>query len=675
MKLHYRSEIDGLRALTILPVVFFHAGFDLFSGGYIGVDVFFVISGYLITNLILKELDNKTFSLINFYERRARRILPALYLVILVVSILSYFFLTRSEISNYFSSVISTVLFSSNFYFWKSTPYFDSNSDLQPLLHTWSLSIEEQFYIFFPVLLLFVYKYFKKNIIIFFSICFFTSLFLCQFLALKTGNNLNFYFTLSRAWELTLGAMTAYYLNKNKTKLPLIFSNFLSFLGLSLIITSIFIFDKYSLHPSILTVLPAIGTVLVIIFTKKKTLIEKVLSNKILVSIGLASYSLYLWHQPLLVFGRIYFDNFLLEHKIFILVLSLILAYLSFYFIEKLFRNRNKVSLKSFLKFLLLSFLIIFIFSITNINNFNSNSKNSTEAKLAKLLLNNQAVYAPNMDGRQFIKFRIFYENSNPNTLVIGSSRMMQVASNSYDKELINLSVGGGSIEDHITITEMALEKFNSKKILIGLDPWLFNKYQGQKRWKSLNKEYSLSLENIKSSRIKNKVININSSKKEWKLLEYFYNKLNIRKIVPANNNIKNNKKEIILRDGSRVYAKKDEIKDIKPGIINYSMERYEFSEKNFELYSQFLNYLKNVRNVDLVFVLTPYYPDAYKLTIEKKPIYLQIEKKYRELAKSYNIKVIGSYDSFVAGCNKNEFYDLTHPKESCMKKIIKKIN
>ena len=168
MTLKYRSEIDGLRALTILPVVFFHAGFDLFSGGYIGVDVFFVISGYLITNLILKELNNNTFSLLDFYERRARRILPALYLIIFVITILSYFFLTRSEISEYFKSVISTVLFSSNIYFWKSSPYFDANSDLQPLLHTWSLSIEEQFYIFFPILLILVFKYFKKYTLIFF---------------------------------------------------------------------------------------------------------------------------------------------------------------------------------------------------------------------------------------------------------------------------------------------------------------------------------------------------------------------------------------------------------------------------------------------------------------------------------------------------------------------------
>ena len=157
MDFKYRSEIDGLRAIAVIPVVFFHAGFNFFSGGYVGVDVFLVISGYLITTIILKGLENKTFSIINFYERRARRILPALIFIIFITSILSFIFLTRSELSSYFRSVIATLLFYSNFYFWKTSPYFKAESDLEPLLHTWSLSIEEQFYLLFPLLLIFFF--------------------------------------------------------------------------------------------------------------------------------------------------------------------------------------------------------------------------------------------------------------------------------------------------------------------------------------------------------------------------------------------------------------------------------------------------------------------------------------------------------------------------------------
>ena len=216
MKIKYRGEIDGLRALAVFPVVFFHAGFNLFNGGFVGVDIFFVISGYLITSIILRELEDNTFSLTHFYERRARRILPALFLVIFVTSLLSFVFLTRSELGSYFKSVNATLLLYSNFYFWKTVPYFQSESDLEPLLHTWSISIEEQFYIIFPILLILLNKYFRKSIIFFLTTGFILSLIFSHWAALNTSGVLNFYFTPSRAWELALGGIAAYYLFKKK---------------------------------------------------------------------------------------------------------------------------------------------------------------------------------------------------------------------------------------------------------------------------------------------------------------------------------------------------------------------------------------------------------------------------------------------------------------------------
>ena len=147
----YKPHIDGLRALAVLPVIFFHAGFEIFQGGFIGVDIFFVISGYLITNIILKDLKKNTFKISNFYIRRARRILPALFLVTLSSLIISIFLMSEEEIKFFSRQAISVVLFISNFFFWNNTGYFNPNSELQPLLHTWSLGVEEQFYIFFPL--------------------------------------------------------------------------------------------------------------------------------------------------------------------------------------------------------------------------------------------------------------------------------------------------------------------------------------------------------------------------------------------------------------------------------------------------------------------------------------------------------------------------------------------
>jgi len=398
MLIKYRSEIDGLRALAILPVIFFHAGFGFFSGGFVGVDIFFVISGYLITTVIIKELNNNIFSFKNFYERRARRILPALIFVILITSFISFIFLTQSELASYFKSVISTLLFFSNFYFYKTTPYFQSESDLEPLLHTWSLSIEEQFYIIFPIALWLFYKFFKRYILLFYIFSFISSLFICQFLALKTGGTLNFYFTFSRVWELALGAICAYLIIHKNLSFSILVKNLLSIIGISLIIFSIFFFNRQTVYPSFYTLFPTVGTAFIILFADKNSFIKKILSIKLFVSIGLISYSLYLWHQPLLAFGRIHFDDFSTIQKLISLLLSLLLSIFSYYFIEKIFRNKNKIDFKSFFKIGLMTSILLILFSYLSINFFSS--KNSTEALLAKLLVKNNAVYSTKMDER-----------------------------------------------------------------------------------------------------------------------------------------------------------------------------------------------------------------------------------------------------------------------------------
>ena len=154
----YRSEIDGLRALAVLPVIFFHAGFELFSGGFVGVDVFLVISGYLITTIIISEMSEGKFSILKFYERRARRILPALFFVMLVSLPFAWLWLTPKDLKDFGQSLIATSTFSSNILFWLESGYFDTATELKPLLHTWSLAVEEQYYILFPIFLLITWR-------------------------------------------------------------------------------------------------------------------------------------------------------------------------------------------------------------------------------------------------------------------------------------------------------------------------------------------------------------------------------------------------------------------------------------------------------------------------------------------------------------------------------------
>lgn len=679
MKVNYRPEIDGLRALAVFPVVLYHGGFSFFGGGFIGVDVFFVISGYLITTIILKDLEENSFSLINFYERRARRILPALFLVIIFSSILAFVFLTRSEVGSYFRSVVASILFYSNYYFYKTTPYFRSESDLEPLIHTWSLSIEEQFYVIFPLFLIFLNKYFKDKILIILILGFLFSLIVCHIAALKTGGTFNFYFTLTRAWELALGSISAYFIFKNKINLTKKINNFISFIGLFLIIFPIFYFTRQTIYPSFYTLIPTIGTVLIILFADKSTFANKILSKKFLVSIGLVSYSFYLWHQPLYAIGRIYFDNFSDTLKISSLAVSLILSYFSYTFIEKIFRNKKKINSKTFLKYILFFLLILLSFSYINIDLFDAKSKNGTESRLAKLLSEKDAVYSSKMDDRQFIKYRIIYENNDPYTIVVGSSRIMQIGNDIYDKKVLNLGVSGASIEDQITISLMALEKFSPNQIILSADPWLFNKDHNQRRWRSISKQFKLSLENIDSLNKKSKILDldtfvVNQNKVE-KFLEEIYKLINIRRLNLEIEDKNHNQKTIILNDGKRVYSESDKFKNVKAKTIEYSMYSYNFSNEYYSMYNNFINYLTKVQNLEVILVLSPYHKPSYELTIQKKPYYLDIEKKFKDLAKGNNIQIIGSYDASKVGCTDSSFYDAMHPDENCMKKVINNIN
>ena len=681
MDLKYRSEIDGLRALAVFPVVFFHAGFELFEGGFVGVDIFFIISGYLITSIIIRELKNHSFSLINFYERRARRILPALFFVIFFVTILSYIFLSRSELGAYFKSIVSTLFFYSNFYFWKTTPYFNSESELEPLLHTWSLSIEEQFYLIFPVTLLFIFKYFRKYILFFFIFIFISSLVLCEILALKTGGTLNFYFTFSRAWELMMGSLCAYCLDKNQIKLNNKLKNFFSIIGLFLILFSIFFFNSEILHPSLYTLVPATGTALIIMFADGKTFVKKILSLNILVGIGLISYSFYLWHNPLLVFGRIYFENYTNEIKIFIILISLFFSILSFYFIEKNFRDKKKFNLYIFSKLLTIYIFVFFSFSQINVNFFSSGKKNSSEAKMALLLLKNEAIYSSKMDERNFIKNRIILETLDPKILIVGSSRVMQVDNKLFDKEILNLSVSGATIEDQIAITEMALERFSPSEIYLGADPWLFNENNYQVRWKSIKKEYQIASDNIKFKNKNKKTLNTSIDNTKFlfyeSLLENIYNLFNIREPKLVVSNIKQalkNQKKIIYRDGSRI-IQNIENRLIKTQIINYSMENFEFSDFKLLNYERFIENLVKIKKKKVILVLSPYHPSSYQLTIKSMPYYLDMEKKFRQLANKYEIQILGSYDAKLSNCEEKEFFDSMHPDKACMKKIVDSIS
>jgi len=293
VKLNYRPEIDGLRAIAVVAVILYHTQFaifdyEIFQGGFIGVDIFFVISGYLITSIILKELDiTGTFSFKNFYIRRVRRILPALFLVMLVSFPFAWLYLLPNNFIDYSKSILYSLGFSSNYYFWSlGSTYEDINSLLKPFLHTWSLSVEEQFYIIFPLVLLFAFKYLKKYFASALILGFLLSLIVADF-GSKNYPSSTFYFLPTRAWELLVGSILAYFeirsghRSQNKT-----LNLFLPICGLILIIHSIIFFYDQMFHPSFYTLSPVLGICLIIWFSDKNELTTKLLSSNYLWVLG-----------------------------------------------------------------------------------------------------------------------------------------------------------------------------------------------------------------------------------------------------------------------------------------------------------------------------------------------------------------------------------------------------
>lgn len=358
--IQYRKEIDGLRAVSVIAVIFFHAGFSGFSGGFVGVDVFFVISGYLISSIIISENEKKEFSLFKFYEKRARRILPALFLVTALCIIPAWLWLTPKEMSLFSKSLIGVSTFTSNIFFWLQTGYFDTAAELKPLVHTWSLSIEEQFYLIFPAYLL-LFKFEKKRIVQSFFIIFTLSFFLSNYFSYNHAN-FSFFNLPTRLWELLIGVFLSFHSFQKKIASNITKEVF-GFIGLCMVLFSIFKFNQSTPFPSFYTLTPTIGTALIILFATEKTFTGALLSIKTLSSLGLISYSAYLWHQPLFAFSKLsgFFKNDT-QTKLTLIFITFFLAFLSWKFIEKPFRDPLKISERKIL-YLTLSF-ITFLFSV-----------------------------------------------------------------------------------------------------------------------------------------------------------------------------------------------------------------------------------------------------------------------------------------------------------------------
>lgn len=337
----YRPDIDGLRAVAVLAVVFYHYGIGSLPGGFVGVDIFFVISGFLITGIVQKEIVQDRFTFAGFYQRRIRRIFPALFVVLLLTLLAGLVILLPSDLALLGRSVVATIVFASNLFFWRNSGYFDTSAENNPLLHTWSLAVEEQFYILFPVLLLLIHRYVpgrRKMLLWMATVGSFALCVLIQYYRPSA----TFYLSPFRAWELSLGALLAV------GALPAPNRRWqrecMAALGASLIAGALLFIQPDERFPGWRAAVPVLGSVLIIqAGTAGDSFVQRLLRVRPMVFVGLISYSLYLWHWPLLVYAN-FLNQFgeLGSIRWVLLVLALLLASGSYFIVEKPFRHPQK---------------------------------------------------------------------------------------------------------------------------------------------------------------------------------------------------------------------------------------------------------------------------------------------------------------------------------------------
>lgn len=455
----YLPEIDGLRAVAVLPVVLFHADLPFFPGGFVGVDVFFVISGFLITKILIDEIERDNFSLIQFYERRARRLLPALFFMVMITTVLSYCIMDSRQFLDYGQSVVAVNLFASNLLFWLEAGYFESASSLKPLLHTWSLAVEEQFYLVFPVFLLLCLNRYSLPILFFFLA---VGSLIGNMLLSSHFPELVFYFPLFRAWELLAGALVAVMsINLHKN-----FHEAFGFIGFGLIVGSVFTFSENVIFDGPYLMLPVTGASLLLLSSGKKTIVNFFLSRKVMVLIGLLSYSIYLWHQPIFALNKIFYLEPTAQSLTICFVLIFSVAGLSYRFVETPLRQKN-LSIYSFASPLLLYGGMTLLFlslgmyvtlrsgnlgSVGYLNpinthlGFEENQENQLESWEPLQKLTNDSGYT--LAGNA-ADLNLWYDIGKPQLLLLG---------NSHSKDLFNVLTNSQKVSDEFNITRYGVQ-------------------------------------------------------------------------------------------------------------------------------------------------------------------------------------------------------------------------
>jgi len=423
---NYRQDISGLRALAVLLTIGYHTFPEFISGGFVGVDIFFVISGFLITKIILENLETNTFNIIDFYSRRIRRIFPALLLLLIACYGIGWFVMFADEYKRLGGHIAAGAGFIQNLVLIQETSYFEKSIDTKPLIHLWSLAIEEQFYLFWPLV---IWTLYKKNNLIIGVIIFLGSSFLLNIFTITSNPIMAFYSPLSRVWELIVGSLWAcilLYKPEFIKRFHFNTLNFLSVIGLLLIVLATIFLDNKSKFPGWYALLPTVGALFLIIANERSSINQNFLSNSVMVWIGIISYPLYLWHWTLLSFGQVISASTLTSfYKVALIIVSIGLAYWTHRYWENLLRYKGKK----------VTILLIALMGLIGYQGWSAYVRDGLDFRHKKIL-DLQGGRPPQTDKGCLIKFqqydpnfcRLSKENKDLDIVLIGDS----IAHNSY---------------------------------------------------------------------------------------------------------------------------------------------------------------------------------------------------------------------------------------------------
>lgn len=453
---NFRYDINGLRAYAVILVVLFHFGIFGFSAGFIGVDIFFVISGFLMTSIVVKSLERGDFSLLNFYLARAIRILPALFVVSTIVLVLGWFFLLPTDYKALAKHTLSSINFFSNIVYWRESGYFDTDSHNKALLHTWSLSVEWQFYLVFPIIVALIYKIKKSRKFLLAFIILGTILsFTLSIIITAKNPSAGFFLLPTRAWEMLIGGLIFFV---PKEKVP--YKKPLEFIGFSLIAISCYIFSTNTLWPSYNAILPALGAFLILLAHQQNSIFTK---GSVFQWLGNTSYSIYLWHWPIVFFLHYFYKN---DDYIFIIsgiALSIILGWISYTYIENPTRKKlsNFSKIKSYIVWILsittFSLISIIIFKFDGVKNRFSDEINNISNSINDINPRRDECLGKQNDSQ--LK-KCTYGNGPLSLIVVGDSHasaMLNGVINAlpHDTSLISFTISGCPTVKNLKKTNM----------------------------------------------------------------------------------------------------------------------------------------------------------------------------------------------------------------------------